>query len=74
MLTPDLETRIAILRQKGLDNTLTEEDMREVVLLLREGRRGASIASGKAAAKRTKTAAPKATPNADDMANELGDL
>lgn len=66
-MTPDVQAKIAVFRQKALDNTLTEDDMREAVKLLRAGRTSAATAAA-----RSKTTAKAAIPNADDMLAELG--
>jgi len=71
MQSPELQSKIALWRQKAIDGTLTPEDMQEAVLALRADRRGASVASGKATAARKKAAAPKVVPTADDMLNDL---
>lgn len=52
--SPELLTRLAELRQKGRAGTLTLEECREGVRLLREDRIGASAASSKARVAKTK--------------------
>lgn len=69
-MTPDLEAKIAVWRQKAIDNTLTTNEMTEAVLIMRAGRLGASIAS----AKSKKAKATAAIPAADDLLAELGRL
>jgi hypothetical protein len=69
-MTPDVQNRIAILRQKLLDDTATLEEYKEAILLMRQGRQAAATAS--AASKTRKAAA--AIPSADDMLAELNDL
>jgi hypothetical protein len=71
-MTPEVSARISILRQKALDNTLTLEECKEGILLLRQGRVSAAYASEKSRAK--KTAAKVAIPSAEDLLSELGDL
>lgn len=56
-LTPDDTIRVEILRRKALDGTITIEEQREVIVLLRQGRVGAQIGS---TASRTKKAEAKA--------------
>lgn len=68
--SPEMAAKIAIWRQKALDNTLTKEDMREAILALRQDRKGAAIASAKSKVKK----AAKVLPDADDLLNELGGL
>lgn len=67
-LSLETAARIAQLRVKAADGTLTQEDMREAVLLLRGDRRSAAAASD--TARRAKAKA--AIPDADDLLNELG--
>ena len=69
-MTPEVSARIAILRQKALDNTLTLEDCKEGITLLRQGRVSAAYASENSRAK--KTAVKAAIPSADDLLAELG--
>jgi hypothetical protein len=69
-VSPETLAKIARWRQKGVDGTLTQEDMREAIIVLRADRVGAQIASTKSHAKK----APKAELNADDLLGELGDL
>jgi hypothetical protein len=66
-MNPEVQSKIAIFRQKAADNTLTEDDMREAIKILRAGRMSAATASA-----RSKTTAKAAIPNADDMLAELG--
>jgi len=69
-MTPEIQSRISVLRQKSLDKTITIEEMREAIILMRSGRVGAAIASDTS---RRKTA-KKVVPSADDLLNELGEL
>lgn len=70
MTTLDTMTKIAIWRQKAVDGTLTVEEMKEAIQIMRGDRRGAAIASDKA----RKAKAGVAIPTADDLLAELGDL
>ena len=70
MATLDTMTKIAIWRQKAVDGTLTIDEMREAIQIMRGYRRGAAIASDKA----RKAKAGTAIPTADDLLAELGDL
>jgi hypothetical protein len=63
----DIQQKVALWRQKALDNTLTVEEMREAVGVLRQGRIGAAIASDTARRKK----AVKVVPSADDLLSEL---
>jgi hypothetical protein len=69
-MTPEVMSKIAIWRQKALDNTLTEAEMVEAIQTIRGDRRSAAHASD---ASRKKTAT-KVIPSADDLLNELGGL
>lgn len=72
MISPDdldLNSRIALWRQKSLAGTLTIEEQREAVAYMRAGRKSASEAS---AAKRRTTKA--SSRSADDMLKDLGGL
>ncbi len=68
----NLETiaQINELRRKGIAGTLTQEDMKQGIALLRSDRRSASVASEKS----IKTKAVAEIPNADDLLSELGGL
>lgn len=45
MYSPELESRVQIWRQKCADGTITQEDYKEVVALLRQNRFSASTSS-----------------------------
>jgi hypothetical protein len=66
--SPETQSRIAILRQKATEGTITLDEMREAVVLLRAGRMGAAISSEQA----RKTRAKKEVRTADQMLGELG--
>lgn len=57
MLSPEIQTKLAVWRAKALDGTLTMEEQREAIIILRESRRSASVyaAEGKAKAKKGPT-------------------
>lgn len=63
----EMQQRIALWRQQAANGTLTDDQMREAVVLLREDRIGAQIASTKSKAKK----APAATPDAAGMMDEI---
>lgn len=67
MQSPDLQSRIAVWRQKALDGTLTVEDQREAIAAIRGERKSAAATSEQS--KRTKAKA--AVPDAKAL---LGDL
>lgn len=65
----ELQQRLSILRQKAVDNTLTQDEMKEGIELMRGERKSAQIA----AASSTRRAKVKAEiPSADDLLGELG--
>lgn len=70
--TPETLSRIAILQQKAKDNTLTMDDMREGVRLMRGDRKSAASAS-EAGVKR-RAMAKAVIPSADEMLDELEGL
>lgn len=65
VVPPELQSKIEQMRRKMADGTITLDDMKWVVMNLRQGRRSAAEAS--ASSKRTK----KPTRSADDMLKEL---
>ena len=67
-MTPETNSKIAIWRAKAADGTLTLEEMRKAIIVLRASRVGAALASAKA--RRAKAKAE--IPSADDMLAELG--
>ena len=67
----DLQTSIAIWRQKAIDGTLTQDEMRQAIIALREGRVGAAVTSARSRAKKAVTAV---VHDADDLLSELGGL
>jgi len=69
-MTPELNAKIAIWRAKAVEGTLTLEEMREAVLAMREGRKGASVTSEQS--RRTKAKAQ--IKSADEMLDELGSI
>jgi len=68
MYSPETQSKIATYRQKALDGTLTLDECRESIKLLREGRETAQ-----AAAKASKSRA-KPPVSADALLNELDSL
>ncbi len=63
LITSETQQRIAELRQKGRDGTMTLEDTKEAIRMLRADR--LAMPQGKASTK-------KAVVNADDLLGELG--
>ena len=67
-MTPETNSKIAVWRQKALEGTLTVDELKSAVEVLRGDRRGASVASE--ASRRGKAKA--VVPSADDLLAELG--
>lgn len=66
-MTPEQQAQLQLYRQRALDGTLSLDDMRKAIVMLRAGRVGAQIASD---ASRRKKAIVE-IPNADDLIKEL---
>ncbi len=69
-MTPEVNQRIAFLRLKIADGSITQAEMQEGVAYLREGRLAAAYSSDSAKRKRAMVEIPKAA----DMMSELDDL
>ena len=69
-MSPELIAKLAVWRQKANEGTLTEDEMREAITALREGRVSASYASDTSRAK----AAKVAIPSAEDLMKEMDDF
>lgn len=70
-ISPEVQGKIAILRQKAVDGTLTIEEMREAVLLMRGDRKANAAAPS---AKASKKQAKAEIKSADEMLDELGKI
>lgn len=68
MNTPEIASKINIWRQKAVQGTLTMEETREAIQLLRGGR----VAAAKASDSAKRKTAIKAIPTADDLLSEIG--
>lgn len=69
VVSPELQSRIKIWRSKMDDGTITLEEMKQVVIHLRQDRRSAAAAS-ESSGKSTRKKAP--ARSAEDMLSELG--
>lgn len=67
ILSPTVASKLAIWRQKAVDNTLSREEMKEAILLLRGDRRSAAVASVTSKAKKAKAE----IPDGDDLLKDL---
>lgn len=72
MLSPEMQSKIAAWRLRAAEGTLTQEEMKEVIITLRQGRLAAGQAAKTTAAKRKKAFAE--IPVAGDMLSEIEDL
>ena len=72
-LTPETSARIQLLRQKSRDGTITQEELREALAMLREDRAMSADTSAKSKARKS-VAAEKKNINSDDLLGELDGL
>ena len=72
IVSAETQSLIAQLRAKGVDGTLTKDDMRLAVKLLRSDRMNAAQASATSRRKVAKTEIPDANSLLDQLDNELG--
>lgn len=66
-MTPEVSAEIAVLRQKANSNTMTQEDVRKAIELLRKAR-------GQAATTSAASKAKKAPVDSDKLLDELDGL
>jgi hypothetical protein len=66
MYSPELSAQVAAWRQKAREGTLTQEEMKEAIKVLRVERAQASPT-----ATSTKRTAAKAKPSGDDLLSQL---
>lgn len=72
-ISPEMQAKMAEWRQKARDNTLTKEEMKEAIKLMRTERVGAAATS--AASKTRKSAATaKKNIDSDDLLSQLDGL
>ena len=69
MLNAEVTNKLAVWRQKAAAGTITQAEMREAIILLRESRRSAA-----AEPTRASKAKKGPTKSADDLLSELGGL
>jgi hypothetical protein len=69
-MTPETNAKIAIWRQKIFDGTISVEEMKEAILVLRAGRIAAAHASESA----RRTRAKVEVPSANDLLKEMEGL
>lgn len=66
-MQPETHSRLTVLRQKAIEGTLTLEEMKEAVVMMR-GDRASSVKQGDTRRAKVKAA----IPDADSLLNELG--
>ena len=69
----DLSTQVQLWRQKAREGTLTQDDMKEALIALRESRQAAGAVSATSREKKV-VAKAKKNINSDDLLNELDGL
>lgn len=67
-MSPELNQRIAVWRSKAAAGTLTKDEMREAIKVLRQDRIAAAANSDRARTSRAKAE----IPDADDLLKEMG--
>lgn len=70
MLTPEQQTKLAYYRSKNADGTITVDELKDAVIMMREARLAAQAAN--AASGKTKKKTP--SKSADDLLGELENL
>ena len=73
-MNSEIHQRLAVLRQKSRDNTLTMEEIRESITLMREGRVQAAATSATSKARTSTAKAKKAPIDSNDLLSELDGL
>jgi len=68
MYSPEIQSQVSIWRQKAIEGTLTMDEMKAAIKILREGREAAQLAS------RSSTSRTKKPVNTDSLFNELDSL
>ena len=69
-MTPELSARIQLWRAKALDGTITQDELREAIMVIRQERLTAQTTSTKARSARKETA----TISSDQLLDELKKL
>ena len=72
-MTPEISAKVQLWRQKAREGTLTQDEMREAIEILRQGRTAAAATSA-ASRERKATAKAKANVNSDSLLDELDNL
>ena len=69
-LSPEAQAKVQLWRQKAREGTLTQDEMREAIITLRQDRIAAAATSATSRAKKAATREKKAV-NSDDLLSEL---
>jgi len=69
MYSPELQSKIALWRQRAAEGTMTQDDYREAITLLREGRLAAAHAAASSKGK-----GKKPPVDGDSLLDELSGL
>lgn len=73
-LSQEAQARIGVLREKARNNTITQDEMREAIQMMRQDRVGAATASAGAKERKATASKKKAPVNSDDLLSELDGL
>jgi hypothetical protein len=73
-MSPENSAKIQAWRQASREGTLSQDQLREAITLIREGRVGASTTSSKARTASATSRAKKAPVNSDSLLDELDGL
>jgi hypothetical protein len=66
-ISPEISAKVVVWRQRALEGSMTIEEMRNAIIILREGRVSAAYASDTARTAKAK----KVILNADDLLDEM---
>jgi len=70
---PSILQKLAVWRSRAMEGTLTEDEMREAILVLRQGRLSASVSASEKAKSASKSRKGPAK-SADELLSELDNL
>ena len=71
-MSPEVIAKLAILRQKAAEGTLSVDEMKEAVILMRGDRKATASAPASSGTRRAKAKAE--IKSADEMLDELGKI
>lgn len=67
---PELQSKIALWRSRSADGTITQDEMKQAIIAIRQGRVSAATAAGESKKRTSKSP----SRSADDLLSELGSL